>query len=336
MTTTDPLLELTDRDWPQLDRFVAVTDPQTAALPAAAAFLATAAATHVVPDRPTLAEAEQIVALLRSEGAEDLVGIGSGVALDTAKLALYAAGEATHPRFVAVPAGPEPYRAITGFSMYDSGPGARTGVYEPWFRAASIHVVDELLEQVDATAFGLFGGDSLVHAVESLLSRLSGPESESHAKRAANIFVEQGFAADPDRSLLVEASLRAAVAFELTKLGLAHALSRPMGIATGLSHDLFNLMLGAPVVRFWGDEVLRSSPLATGLGLEPLADRWIELLERYRIMAGLPASLSETSLDRAGLEQAVAWAPNSSGIPNLPRPLEEGDLARIAEDAWSA
>ena len=144
----------------------------------------------------------------------------------------------------------------------------------------------------------------------------------------------QTYAAEPDRCLLVEASMRAAIAFEHTKLGLAHALSRPMGIATGESHDRFNLLLGPPVVSFWGDEVLAASALAEDVALDPVANLWIELLDHLRAEAGLPARLSETGLTEEDREAALAWAPNSSGIPHLPRPLADGDLRRLVEEAW--
>lgn len=328
---------MTSRDWPRLDGFVAVTDPVTQSLPAAAALLQQAAATHVVADRPTMPEAHAIAELLGETGTDVVVGVGSGVSLDTAKLATVVLDESgRRPSFVAVPCGPEPYRAVTSFTMYDERPGVRTGVYQPWLPATSVHVVPELLDEVEPAVFALFCGDSLVHAIESLLNRLTTSESALHAKRAANAFVDQAFDGTPDRALLVEASMHAALAFEMTKLGLAHALSRPMGIATGESHDMFNLMLGASVVEFWGDEVLRASALASGVALDPLANLWIELLQHYQSSAGLPESLSETALVWEDVERALEWAPKSSGIPHLPRPVDDDDLARVARGAWRA
>jgi alcohol dehydrogenase class IV len=167
------------------------------------------------------------------------------------------------------------------------------------------------------------------------MSQASNPASEVHARRAANIFIDQAFAVTPDRKLLMEASMRAAVALEITKLGLAHALSRPMGIATGESHDMFNLMLGAPVMRYWGDDVIQRSALAKDVALDPVANLWIELLDHYQRSAGLPDTLAETALAWEDVERAAETATQSTGIPLLPRPLADGDLLRIATDAWS-
>jgi alcohol dehydrogenase class IV len=337
VSTVDQLTALVNPGWPSVDAFVAITDPVTNLLPSADRYIRGAAASHVVVDRPTMAEAEAITDLVSRTGVTTLVGIGSGVALDTVKLAAFLVNEklGTQPVILAIPCGPEPYRAITGFSMYDDHTNrSRKALYEPWFCASRVFVIADLLEEVDPRTVALFAGDSLVHAIESMLSRLNNTESEAHARISANIFVDQAFAVKPQRTLLVEASMRAAVAFESTKLGLAHAMSRPMGISTGTSHDSFNLMMGAPVIEFWGDEVIRASSLAHNLALKPIANLWIEILDHYQTSAGLPESLSGTLLTWSDIEDALDWAPQSTGIPNLPRRLEDGDLLRLAKLAW--
>ena len=53
------------------------------------------------------------------------------------------------------------------------------------------------------------------------------------------------------------------------------------------------------------------------------------------VRAGLPAALPDTGLAWRDAEAAMSWAPSSSGIPNLPRPLEPGTLERIMRAAWA-
>ena len=183
--------------------------------------------------------------------------------------------------------------------MYDAEPGVRGVAWEEWLRPAEVAIVPELLDELDPAVVALFSGDSLVHAIESLLSTRSSAESERHAMAAARTFVDQADAAAPDRVQLVVASIQAALAFATTVLGLAHALSRPLGIAAGISHDGYNLMLGAPVVRFWGTETIASSPLARINPPDSTAEAWSALVDGYRERAGLPAWLADTGL--AGL-----------------------------------
>lgn len=310
--------------------FVLVVDETANGFRGAQDFIASARAVHVVEDRPTVPEADAVLDAVARTGVSHVASFGAGLVIDAVKVAVFRERERTRRTLVhaAVPCGPEPYRAVTPFGMYDSEPGVRDGVWEDWLRPPHVCVVPELLERLDPAIVALFAGDSFVHAVESMLSKLSNAESESHAAWAARVLVAQADAAGPDRLALVTASMRAAIAFDTTKLGLAHALSRPLGIAAGCSHDGYNLMLGAPTLRFWGSEVVAASPLAR-LPVEPTAEAWAALVDGYRARAGLPGALLEAGLTPVDLEAAVAWAPNSSGIPNLPHPLADGDLERL-------
>jgi alcohol dehydrogenase len=266
-----------------------------------------------------------------------IVSAGAGLVIDSAKLTVFRRHERTGELIerVAIPCGPEPYRAVAPFSMYEGAPGVRDGVWEDWLRPVDVAVVPELLDRLDPTTVALFSGDSLVHAVESVLTTLSNKESESHALAAARVFAEQAATECPARADLVLASIAAARAFDTTKLGLAHALSRPLGIAAGISHDGYNLMLGPTVVMYWGNDAIANSPLV-GIGtVEPTARAWAKLIDSYRIRAGLPDALPETGLKWSDVEAAIEWAPKSSGIPNLPRPLEPDTLERIMGAAWT-
>jgi hypothetical protein len=91
-------------------------------------------------------------------------------------------------------------------------------------------------------------------------------------------------------------------------------------------------MLGPPVVRFWGDSVIKSTPLQSCF--QSIGD-CEDLLDGYRRRAGLPDSLSQMPLTPADIDAAIKWAPKSSGIPNLPAPLRAGDLERVMADAWA-
>jgi hypothetical protein len=337
VTTVDPNRGPWRVGWPQTDEpFVALIDADTSRFPEAEALLGRAQGIHILDGRPTIPEADAVADLIVDHGGVRLLSIGSGVAIDTGKLAVHRVwervGEATE--HFAVPCGPEVYRAITPFSMYEGKPGTREAVWQDWLRPAQIALIPELLSRIDVETVQLFAGDSLVHAVESILSRLNSPASEPLAIAAARTFADAAQLPTPDRVELAIASLNAARAFDTTKLGLAHALSRPLGIAAGTSHDAFNLILGAPVVSFWGTSVIAASPLRRILAIEPTAPAWSGLIDGYRQRAGLPDALSSTEITREDVGSVLAWAPQSSGIPNLPVPLSDGDLERVMSGVW--
>jgi alcohol dehydrogenase class IV len=185
------------------------------------------------------------------------------------------------------------------------------------------------LDALDQQVIELFSGDSLVHTLESMLTTLSTSESERHALAAAEAFAAHARGGGPSRADLVVASIEAARAFDVTKLGLAHALSRPLGIRAAASHDAHNLMIGPPAIRFWSDAVIAGTAISRVDGIEPTADTWAGIVDGYRIRAGLPVSFEALGLSWDDAQVAIATAPRSSGIPNLPGKLEPGALEQI-------
>ena len=172
-----------------------VIDSITRQMPPAASLLSAAADTHEVPGRPTVTEADAIVEKIESSGSRQVVVIGSGVAIDTAKLAVYRLREKRCQvlPIIAVPCGPEPYRAVTPFTMFESTTGQRDreGYSEDWLRSKEVWVAPQLLELVDGPTIAQHAGDSFVHGIESLLSRKSNATSSPNARRAVTILAEQ-------------------------------------------------------------------------------------------------------------------------------------------------
>jgi len=333
----DPLHGPWHIGWPEANPpFVALIDSCSTNYPAAQRLMARARGIYILPARPTIPDGTAVVRLLIDNDVRRLVSIGAGLVIDAGKLATYYFREQTNESLdhCAVPCGPEPYRAVTPFSMYEGAAGTRDAVWENWLRPNDVALVPELLASMDGETTQLFAGDSLVHAIESLLSRLSTSDSEPYALSAAQTFANAADEENPDRIALMIASMNAARAFDTTVLGLAHALSRPLGIAAGISHDSFNLMLGPPVITFWGSTVIATSRLRSITSVEPTASAWSALVDGYRRRAGLPAALPLAGVTQDDVDAALAWAPHSSGIPNLPSPLEPGDLERIMQTAW--
>ncbi|HEX4214211.1 MAG TPA: iron-containing alcohol dehydrogenase [Candidatus Dormibacteraeota bacterium] len=318
---------------------VLVIDPVTRAMAPARRLVERAADVHEVPGRPTVPEADAIARKIQATRAGVVIAAGSGVAIDTARLAVYRHWERSGRRLeiVSVPCGPEPYRAVTPFTMFESPtrPRWREGRSESWLRSREVWVAPELLNLVDGAVIAQHAGDSLVHGMESLLSRRSNEVSAHNARRTVTILAEQSEREKPDRALLVEASIRAAIAFDTTVLGLAHAFSRPMGICAGTSHDGFNLICGFPTLEYWGDEVIAGTDLGRGLPVGPRAEDFIQVLDRYRVRAGLPRRVEETGLTWDDMEFALTTAPNSTGIPGLPRPFDEEKFRAFARLAWN-
>lgn len=327
--------------WPDsAEPFIAVIDPWTDSQAAARPFIDQSAAKYVLPGRPTIAAAHEISRLVATTGVARIVSIGAGLVIDTAKLVVFElrarALDGRPLTHIAVPCGPEPYRAVTTFSMFEGPAGIREAIWESWLPASEVAIVPDLLCALDEHVVELFSGDSLVHALESMLATISTRESERLALAAADVFAahahDQG--QGPTRADLTVASIDAARAFEVTKLGLAHALSRPLGIRAGTSHDTHNLMVGPASIGFWSDAVLADSAIARIARSEPTAAAWAEVVDGYRVRAGLPRHFDKLGLTWSDAEFALETAPRSSGIPNLPEPLAPGALERILRSTF--
>ena len=95
-------------------------------------------------------------------------------------------------------------------------------------------------------------------------------------------------------------------------LGVAHAFSRPLGIAAGTSHDGYNLICGFPTLAYWGDAVIGETDLGKGLPIRPSAAGFSAVLDRYRERAGLPTTIEAMGLTWNDMEFALTKAPRST------------------------
>lgn len=324
--------------WPRLPRsYIAAIDPEVASLRDANRLTDDAVAVYSAAGRPTPERAVELAELIQRAQVEAVVSIGAGTTIDLAKLALYHARNSGSPdvEHIAIPAGPEPYRAIASLATFDSGPAARETLSIDWLRPHRAVVIAELVEQLDRGLIALIAGDALVHAAESLLSTQRSSASMKGALTAIKGCRHEAPVPSPNGVAVFTAAFEAANAFAETKLGLAHALARPLGIAAGTSHDRFNLMLGPAVIGFWANDETGAGRFtvldAVGINGVSLA----ALINEYRVQAGLPPSVPGLGIRKEDALAALDWAPQSSGIPFLPRPVTRPELVSILDAVWA-
>jgi alcohol dehydrogenase len=214
---------------------------------------------------------------------------------------------------------------------------------EAAFGAGTVVVLSDLLAMLDAEVVGVHAMDTLVHAVESLLSCRSEPVSTALAGSAIRSVTEETptalTAADRSatgraRARLVTAACLVVEAFSATRLGLAHAIASPLGTALGITHDTINGVLGPTLIRFWGDDTPGLGQVAAALGVPAAADRVADVLDEYRRLARLPRSLQEMGIQWDSIVAVLPQAARSSGMRSLPRPIDAHELERFARLAW--
>jgi len=264
-------------------------------------------------------------ATAEAAGADGLVGVGGGSAIDTAK----AVSASTGLSLVAVPttyAGSEwtPY-----FGMRDEARRAKTGgsgattvaaVYEP---ALTLELPRE--ESV-GTAM-----NALAHCAEALYA---GPCEDAVVGAeliggALPRVVENGHDLDA-RVLLLRGAMHAGRALSERGLFLAHAMAQALGGRFGVSHGAMNALCLAPALRFNAPVVPEAiASFASALGVADAAQR-VEELARL----GGFARLRNFGIPAGELAVVAAEAAQRPGARSNPRGATRDDVEALLRSIW--
>lgn len=167
------------------------------------------------------------------------------------------------------------------------------------------------------------GMDALTHAIESYVNTATQPISEALAEKSIKMIAEHlrlAVANGEDieaRDGMLMGSLTAALAFNETRLGIAHAWSSPLGAYFSISHGLANAILLPNVMEFnligAPDKYAKIADLMgeniSGLSIMEAAAKSVEAVRKLLIDIELPRHL------RAIID------------------IEEEDIIKLAEEA---
>jgi choline dehydrogenase len=239
-------------------RPVAVVEEPVAALPAVAAALRGCATIVKPAGEPTVETIDAIAAELAARGADAVVAIGGGSALDAAKGARAAYGRhvgfgrllsgEVAPAAPAIPLVTVPTTAGTGSEVSGgvvvTRAGRKAGVASPLLRAQHALVDPALTTGLPRDATMQTGADALAQAIGGVTVRNGSPASRAvgleacrHVARGYARAVADGGDAEA-RSEMMLASLLAGLAMNLSDCGADHALGHALGARLSLPHGL--------------------------------------------------------------------------------------------------
>lgn len=300
------------------------------------------------PDTDTVNEAS--LAVVQS-GADVVIAVGGGSAMDTAKAARMSASNPGPIEDIVGPGGvfmlPHPSLFIcvpttagTGSEVSSSAIVAKKGtdykmVLNSPEMSARVALLDpELSVTAPAGVTAASGYDAVTHAVEAFTSRLSGPMTDPFARSAMTLLAEALPLAyrEPEnleaRAMCLVGSMQAGIAFNSAHLGLAHAIAGALGALNHVPHGLANALglpwtmaFNQPELGAKGDEVARIFGGTTAA----------EGLSRLRASVGLDVSLDDWVKDDAGRDAVAAGAMKSGQIRVNPRLPEEHQIRAIVE-----
>jgi alcohol dehydrogenase class IV len=348
-----------------LRRPLVVTDRGLAALPLVAAFEASLKSAGLQPavyagvfGNPTASQVMNGAAAYRAHGADGVVGIGGGAALDVAKVVGLLA---THPGDVIEYVWDHPrMRAIGEALPYfvalptTSGTGSEVGrssviseedthvkrvIFSPQILARVVFADPELTLGLPPAVTAATGMDALTHNVESYLSPAYHPLCDGIAlegtRLAARSLVK---AVQEPRNLAARAdmmmsSMMGAIAFQ-KDLGAVHSCAHALGTVCDMHHGLANALM-IDTVLAWNAEVVpaKFDELAHAVGVSGGAQGFLDWLKRLKETIGIAPNLSAAGVKREVIPRLVAIATADICHQTNPRPVTAADFDRLFAEA---
>ena len=348
-----------------------VTDRGIAPLPLLADFVASLSALHTgifsgIWGNPVRSQVREGVAAYKAHGADAVIGLGGGAALDVAKaIALMA----THPGDILEYAWDHPEVRPIGRSLpyfvalpTTAGTGSEVGrsavvsddathvkkiIFSPQLLAKCVFADPELTFDLPPAITAATGMDALTHNIESYLSPEYHPmcdgialEGVRLAARALPVAYRDGRNLEA-RSDMLMSSMMGAVAFQ-KDLGAVHSCAHALSTVADLHHGLANGIMIDHVMRF--NLPVASAKMAElarvagvpGTGGMPERDAAAALIDWLRGMKadlGIPATLSAVTstraVTRADVPALVEVAIHDTCHKTNPRPCTREDFERI-------
>ncbi len=295
----------------------------------------------------------------KSSGAEAIVGIGGGSALDIAKTA---AALATNDgpvesyfgidllRQAGLPLILIPTTAGTGSEvtpiaiLSDEGEKLKKGIVSPYLFPRCAILDPELTRGLPPHITAATGMDALIHAVEAFTSKNATGMTDMLAVEAMTLIhenIRKAFSDGEDmdaRSRMLEGSMLAGMAFANAGVTAVHAFAYPIGAEFHIPHGVANSIMLVPVMEF--NMLANFAKFAViaevfGAPLEGLSEREAayEAIEALRDLSEdlrLPTRLSEFGVkesDIPSLAQGVMKVTRL--LANNPRQLTLADAENI-------
>lgn len=319
--------------------------------------------TEVKPDPDMTVIASGLQMFLES-GADVLVAIGGGSAIDTAKGILYfawqmglkAGQEMKRPTFVAIPSTSGTGSEVTNFSVI-TAKGEKICIVDEYI-GPDIAILDSTcIQHVPQRVAADTGIDVLVHALEAYVSVDATDFTDALAEKSIQLIFEnlETIYKDIDnsdaRDRVLNASCMAGMAFTNSGLGINHSLAHALGASFKLPHGRSNGLMFGPVIEYNADlqggagnyAAARYAKLAAMLQLPARTHRegvvsLLDAITKLKRAIGIEENIHAMGIDEATFHQTLDQMAESAMAdrctPTNPKQPTKEELISIYKKAY--
>lgn len=313
-----------------------------------------------IKPNPTVTNVQQGVEAFKNAGADCIIAIGGGSAMDTAKgigivtnnpeFADVVSLEGVAPtKHKSVPIIALPTTAGTGaevtinYVIIDEERQAKMVCVDPNDIPAVAIVDPELMYSLPKGLTAATGMDALTHAIEGYITRGAWVMSDMYELQAIKMIAEYLPTAvdEPSNAAAREgmalAQYIAAQAFSNVGLGLVHGMAHPMGSLFDVPHGVANALL-LPTIMEWNmpcciekyGVIARTMGVdTTGMSAEEAAQAACDAVKALAIRVGIPQHLSELGIKENDIEALSQQAITDVCTPGNPRDVTIEDIREL-------
>ena len=313
-----------------------------------------------VKPNPTVTNVKQGVEAFNTSGADCIIAIGGGSAMDTAKgigivtnnpefsdvVSLEGVAPTKHK---SVPIVALPTTAGTGaevtinYVIIDEERQAKMVCVDPNDIPAVAIVDPELMYSLPKSLTAATGMDALTHAIEGYITRGAWVMSDMYELQAIKMIAEHLPTAVEEptnpvgREGMALAQYIAAQAFSNVGLGLVHGMAHPMGSLFDVPHGVANALL-LPTIMEWNmpcciekyGVIARTMGVDTaGMTDKEAAQAACDAVKALAVRVGIPQHLSELGIKEGDIEALAQQAIADVCTPGNPRDVTIEDIREL-------
>lgn len=316
-----------------------------------------------VEANPSASVVEEGFNLFQKDGCDSLLALGGGSSIDTAKaigilknnrgkiMDYEGVGKVKGriPWMVAIPTTYGSGSEVTSFAVItDRVRKFKAAIGSPLIIPDLALVDPELMVRLPYQIAASVGLDALCHAVESYCSKVATPFSEMLALKAIRLIsgnIERAVESDNDIEAtfnMAISSTMAGMAFSLSRLGLVHAMSHPLGGIYGIPHGVANTLL-LPYIMEYNAQAApdKYADIAEVMGIDTrnmsnieAATKAVQRVTSLRDSFGVPAKLSSLGVKKKDIPQMAIDTMKSGNVKINPRETSLEDAIAIYEKAF--